>query len=64
MIVNIHPEFGYALITAVLVGFECILIGFLFAGRVRGKVFNKKFLTDNFSTSLDNFRGRRQGWLP
>jgi len=44
MIFNIDPEFGYALITAVLVGFECVLIGFLFPGRARAKVFNKKFL--------------------
>jgi hypothetical protein len=49
MILNIDPEFGYTLITAVAVAFECLLIGFLFAGRIRGKVFNEKFMKENFS---------------
>lgn len=60
MILNIAPEFGYALITAVLVGFECLLIGFLFPGRLRSKIFSKKYLEENFSNGLWYARGRPQ----
>lgn len=45
----LQPEFGWALIVAVLVGFECLLIGFLFPGRLRSKIFSKEFLEKHFS---------------
>lgn len=52
MILNVAPEFGYTLITAVAVAFEVILIGFLFPGRFRAKVFNEKFMKEHFSNDL------------
>ena len=64
MIVHIAPEFGYALITAVLVGFECVLIGFFFPGRLRSKVFNKKYLEENYSKTSIHRRGRCSWRLP
>lgn len=42
-------NYGIPMLSAVLLGFECIMIGFLFPGRVRGKVFTKDFLKANFA---------------
>lgn len=45
---ELAPEFGWAVIVAVLVGFECLLIGFLCPGRLRNRIFNKEYLEKHF----------------
>lgn len=45
---QIDDNYGVALLSAVILSFETILIGFLFPGRMRGKVFTKEFLKENF----------------
>jgi len=38
------PElYGYSMLSAVVLAFECILIGFFVPGRIRGKVSQKNF---------------------
>jgi hypothetical protein len=44
MILALAPEYGYVLIAAAVLAFECIIIGFLTAGRARGKVFTEAFM--------------------
>jgi hypothetical protein len=44
MIIALSPYFGYVLIAAALIALECIIIGFLFPGRARGKVFTESFM--------------------
>lgn len=48
MVLNIDPNFGLAALSASLLAFETIMIGFLFPGRLRSKIFTKEFLKDNF----------------
>lgn len=36
------------MLSAVILAFECIIIGFVVPGRIRGKVFTKEFLKHNF----------------
>jgi len=38
---SLAPEYGYVLLCAVGMAFSVILIGFFFAGRIRGKVFSE-----------------------
>jgi hypothetical protein len=40
----ITPEYGYVLLSIALIGFECLLIGFLVPGRIRGQVFDERFM--------------------
>ena len=37
------------MLSAVILAFECIIIGFVVPGRIRGKVFTKEFLKHNFN---------------
>lgn len=45
---QITPEYGLVLLVSVILGFQCVLFGFIFPGRAR-KVFNKAFMKENFS---------------
>lgn len=45
---NIDPEFGYVVIVAASIAFECFVIGAIFPGRARSKYFTKKFLEEHF----------------
>ncbi len=47
MTITVPSEYGLVIITAALIGFQCILQGFQTMG-VRMRVFNKKFFEDNF----------------
>ena len=47
MILNIEADYGYVILSAIAVAFECLLIGFFVAGRARSKVFTKDFLEAN-----------------
>lgn len=48
VILAVANEFGYVLLAAALLAFECILIGFLFPGRVRSQVFTEEFMKSKF----------------
>eukprot|EP01016_Furgasonia_blochmanni_P017372 TRINITY_DN2018_c0_g2_i1.p1 TRINITY_DN2018_c0_g2~~TRINITY_DN2018_c0_g2_i1.p1 ORF type:complete len:179 (+),score=30.14 TRINITY_DN2018_c0_g2_i1:102-638(+) len=39
---------GYVVIVVTSIGLQCLLTGMMGPGRLRPKIFNKKFLTDNF----------------
>lgn len=41
MMNSLPDEYGYVLLCAAGMAFSVILIGFLFAGRVRGKIFSE-----------------------
>ena len=45
---TLPDNYGLPMLSAVCLAFECIMIGFLIPGGARKKVFNKKFLKDNF----------------
>lgn len=40
----ISPEYGLVLLVAVILGFEVVLFGFLFPGRLRRSIFSKEFM--------------------
>jgi hypothetical protein len=44
------PEYGWVLLVAVLYGFECLVVGFGVAGRIRGKVFTEEYMKQNFGS--------------
>lgn len=46
--VNLPPEYGWVLLCAAVMGFSIILIGFLFPGRARGKIFTETYMKQNF----------------
>ena len=46
--IGLDADFGYVIVAAIAISFECIVIGFLVPGRWRGKVFTKKFMEENF----------------
>jgi hypothetical protein len=48
VVLSLPNEFGYVLIAAAVLAFECILIGFLFPGRVRQQVFTEEFMKAKF----------------
>jgi hypothetical protein len=41
---ELDEYFGLSLVAGLVVGFQCIMFGFMFPGRVRGKVFTPQFL--------------------
>ena len=43
-VLNVSTDFGWVLLTAVLMGLSCLIIGFVFAGGARGKVFTEEYL--------------------
>jgi hypothetical protein len=43
MVLTIDPNFGIAALSASILAFETLMIGFLFPGRLRSKVFTKEF---------------------
>ena len=47
-IVTLKCDYGFVLLAAVLYAFECILIGFVFPGSARSKVFTEDFMNKNF----------------
>ena len=43
-IVTLPNEYGYVLLCAAVMGLSCLIVGFAFAGRARGKVFTEKYM--------------------
>ena len=48
MITTIPDAYGYVLMVASLLGLELLMIGFIFPGSKRAKVFSKAFMDKNF----------------
>ncbi len=48
VLLSIPNEFGYVLLAAAVLGFECLLVGFLFPGRARSKYFTEEFMKSKF----------------
>ena len=47
MQINLQPEYGYVILAAILYSLECLLIGFLVAGRVRNNIFTEEYMKEN-----------------
>ncbi len=41
---ELDEYFGLSLVAGLVVGFQCIIFGFMYPGRVRKKVFSPQFL--------------------
>ena len=65
-VLNLPAEFGWVLLTALLMGLSCILIGFFFAGRVRGQIFTQEYLKENFGAEHQRVTGEeiKKGGYP
>ena len=46
------PEYPYVIAVAGIVAFEVLLVGFLGPGTIRGKIFNKQFMEENFGRQI------------
>lgn len=42
--------YEYVLFTALIMSLECLLIGFMVAGKARMQIFTKEFLNENFGS--------------
>lgn len=49
ILVALSAYHGYVLLAAAALAFECILIGFLFPGRVRNNIFSEDFMRSKFA---------------
>ena len=57
MTAMLPDEFGYVLLSAAIMGFSILLVGFFFAGRVRGKVFTEEYMKKNFGSEHQQVTG-------
>ena len=46
--IAVASEFGYVLLAAAILAFECVLIGLIFPTRVRPQVFTEEFMKINY----------------
>jgi hypothetical protein len=46
--ISISKDYGYVLLSVVLIAFQIFMFGITLVNKERSSVFNKKFLTDNF----------------
>ena len=46
--IDLPEEYAWVALTAGLLSFEILLIGFFFPSKIRGKIFNKQFMEENF----------------
>ena len=44
----IPPDYGWVLLSASVMSLSCLLVGFIFAGGARAKVFTEEFMKKNF----------------
>lgn len=65
-VLNLPVEFGWVLLSAVLMGLSCIVVGFIFAGGARGKVFTEQYLKENYGTEHKRVTGQeiKKGGYP
>ena len=45
---SIPQEYGWVLLSACIMGFSVIIMGFIFAHGARSKVFTEEFMKENF----------------
>ena len=44
----VPQEYGWVLLSAVIMGFSCLVVGFVFAGGARAKTFTEEYMKENF----------------
>ena len=67
---SLPDEYPWVMLVAGLIAFEVIIVGFLGPGRLRGKIFNKHFMEQNFGSMImgdpvlkrDNFDELKSGY--
>mmetsp|Transcript_21366 Transcript_21366/g.26294 ORF Transcript_21366/g.26294 Transcript_21366/m.26294 type:complete len:113 (+) Transcript_21366:3-341(+) len=50
--IEVPEEYPFVALIAGLICVECILVGFLGPGRIRGQIFNKQFMEENFGKMI------------
>ena len=48
VVITIPSDYSYVLLAVLTLGFECIMIGFIYGGGSRKNTFGKKFMDSNF----------------
>ena len=48
VVFSMPDTYGYVLLVAVIIALEIIIIGFALPGSMRGKIFTKEFMEENF----------------
>lgn len=48
LVLALTPQYGYVLLAAVAISLELLVIGFVFPGAARSKIFSKAFLEEHF----------------
>lgn len=63
---SLPNEYGYVLLCAAVMGFSVILVGFIFAGRARGKIFTETYMKQNFGAEHQRVTGHeiKEGGYP
>jgi len=46
--ITFPPEYPYVMLSSLLIGFLCLLFGFMVAGRKRGQIFTEEYMKKNF----------------
>lgn len=66
MTIAIGPEYGWVLLVAVLMGLSCIVIGFMFGGAPRYKVYTEEYMRKNFGEEHKRVTGKeiKKGGAP
>lgn len=66
ILLDLPVEYGWVLLCAALMGLSCILIGFVFAGGARAKVFTEDYLKENFGAEHLRVTGKeiKKGGYP
>lgn len=58
MIGFLPNEYGYVLLSAAVMGLSVILVGFIFAGRIRGKIFTEEYMKKNYGSEHQQVTGK------
>lgn len=63
---TLPQEFGWVLLSAVVMGLSCLMIGFIFAGGPRGKIFSEQYMKENFGAEHQRVTGQeiKKGGYP
>ena len=48
--VAVPAEYSFVMLVAGIIAFEVIIVGFFGPARIRGKIFNKHFMEQNFGS--------------
>lgn len=52
LVLALTPQYGYVLLAAVAISLELLVIGFVFPGAARSKIFSKAFLEEHFGKDV------------